>query len=101
MSNSDRAVQFAPFASLRGYYDLVHDEEKLKQPRCELGEDECAAISRQLLCVQKGDRVTVTFYDRDHYKTVTGSCSRIDLTMRTLTVDGRVICIDDISALSR
>ena len=34
-----RARQFAPFAALRGYYDLVRERERVVEPRREMSEE--------------------------------------------------------------
>lgn len=33
----DRAMQFAPFAALKGYYEIVRRQERITQPKKELG----------------------------------------------------------------
>ena len=38
--HADRAVQFAPFAALKGYYECVKLQERITEPRKELSEDE-------------------------------------------------------------
>lgn len=35
----DRAMQFAPFAALKGYYETVRMQERITQPKKELGDD--------------------------------------------------------------
>lgn len=94
--NNDRAVQFAPFASLRGYYDLVDQQEKFTQPRRELSEEETAKINAVLTVIKKGDMLRVVYYDTDSYRTAVGICRSINLTNRTLTVLDTLIPTDDI-----
>ena len=86
MNESDRAVQFAPFASLRGYYGMIADEEKITQPKRELSEDECVKLSQKLTAVKKGDMLRVVYYSDSSYKTAVGLCTEIDLVMHTVRV---------------
>ena len=86
MNNTDRAVQFAPFASLRGYYGMIKAEETVTQPFRELSEDECKKLSDTLSCIKKGDMLRVTYYGGSSYITAMGMCTGIDLTMHTLRI---------------
>ena len=45
MRRVDRAKQFLPFNSLRGFYDLVRIKEKIITPRRELTSDELEKLS--------------------------------------------------------
>ena len=40
----DRAMQFAPFAALKGYYETVRMQERITQPKKELGDDAAELI---------------------------------------------------------
>ena len=46
--HADRARQFMPFASLRGYYDFIREQERVKEPRRELSEDDAQELSVSL-----------------------------------------------------
>ncbi|MBQ2819317.1 MAG: hypothetical protein IJF14_02900 [Clostridia bacterium] len=94
--NNDRAVQFAPFDSLRGYYTMVQTQQRQTEPRRRLSEEEEAKINALLLKVKKGDMLRVSYYNIDRYETRVGVCHSIDLTNRTLTVLDTLIPTDDI-----
>ena len=98
--NNDRAVQFAPFDSLRGYYAMVQSQERRACPRRVLSEDEEKKINALLLKVKKGDMLRVSYYKTDRYETCVGICRRIDLTNRILTVKSTDIFIKDIESLT-
>ena len=46
--HADRAMQFAPFAALKGYYECVKMQERITEPKKELSEDEAEIISNTL-----------------------------------------------------
>ena len=46
--HADRAMQFAPFAALKGYYECVRMQERITEPKKELSEDEAEALSSTL-----------------------------------------------------
>ena len=46
MTRSERARQFAPFAALRGFEDMIREVERtVKEPKRELTEERAAALS--------------------------------------------------------
>lgn len=93
---ADRARQFMPFASLKGYYDYIREQERVKEPRRELSEDGAEELSDTLNEVRRGDMLRVVFYEKDHYETTTGIVSEFDPVFRSLKIVRRKICFDDI-----
>ena len=63
----DRAMQFAPFAALKGYYETVRMQERITQPKKELGDDAAELISSTLNNLRTGITVKVRYYDIDSY----------------------------------
>ena len=49
---ADRAKQFMPFASLKGYYEMTRKREHIREPRRELSEDSAEELNRKLCAVQ-------------------------------------------------
>ena len=93
---ADRAAQFMPFAALTGYYDLVREQERVREPRREPSEEEAARISDELTGLRKGQLVRVTHYEHDAYVTTEGVVTRVDPVTRELTVVRRRIGFDDV-----
>lgn len=93
---SDRAKQFMPFAALRGYYDLILEKEKFKEPRRELSEEQVEEISRVLRELECGKIVQVTFYKEDSYETIVGVVSKICIQEKILCVVKELINFDNI-----
>ena len=94
--NNDRAVQFAPFDSLRGYYLMVQAQKSTPCPRRELDEYECSKTNDTLCHVKKGDMLRVMYYKGDRYHTAVGVCQKVDLTFGSLTVLNHHIPTEDI-----
>lgn len=65
--HADRAMQFAPFAALKGYYESIRLQERITEPKKELSEDEAEAISNTLNKLQVGTTVKTRYYDVDAY----------------------------------
>ena len=96
---SDRARQFLPFASLRGFYEMVKEKEIIKEARKELTEEEIETICMSLMRLKKGMMIKVKYYDRDRYIEKEGIISRIDIVYKYLTVVKDEIAFEDISEL--
>ena len=93
---SDRAKQFMPFASLKGYYDMVRAQEKIIGAKKELSEYRASLLSKKLNLIKKGIIIKIVYYKDDGYIKTEGMVSHIDYTMRYLTVIKEKIPFDDI-----
>ena len=88
MPVSDRAAQFAPFAALTGYGDVIKETARQTDARPELSEDEKEALDYKIqsACGLPGDKpeITITCFVPDEkksggaYHTVEGRIRRID-----------------------
>ena len=69
MSLYDRAAQFAPFAALSGYDDMIGEEARLVDNRIELSEEEWEELNRKLgridetICQGERPAATITLYN--------------------------------------
>ena len=98
-ARASRAAQFMPFAALRGYYELVSQQEREVEPRHELTEDEALELSATMARVRRGQIVRAVYYDRDAYVSITGCVAHVDLVGRTLGVIRETIPFDDLREL--
>ena len=78
MKISDRAKQFAPFAALTGYDDVIEDRGRVFDRRRYLSEEEKEKIDAVLSSLKKNDMVTVEYFspesddDLGFYKEISG-----------------------------
>ena len=100
MTNIERARQFMPFAALRGFEEMIREQEREETPRRELSEDEAITLTKRIAQIKKGSVVRVTYYEANAYRTLEGMVSEIDLTLRFLRVVKKRIELDDISDLN-
>ncbi len=94
--HADRAMTFAPFAALKGYYEAVRIQERITEPRKELSEDEAEAISNTLNKLQVGTTVKIRYYDIDAYTNIEGVVTELNLPYRKLKVVKTTIHFEDI-----
>lgn len=107
MPLSDRAAQFAPFAALTGYDDLVRETARLTDEKVDLDETEKYILNEKLqFLLDNADRepiATITYFAKDtkkhggKYQYVTGVIKRFDAIERQVIFDDKLaISIDDI-----
>ena len=102
MSLYDRAAQFAPFAALAGYEDMIGEEARLVDNRIELPQEELEELNRTLNRISEkissGTRpeLTITYFVPDPlkpggvYETTTGKIRRMDPVSRKIQLDRKV-----------
>ncbi len=100
MSRKDRAKQFMPFATLKGYDLILKEQELTAEPRREIAEELAESLSKTILGLKKGDVVCVTYYHQFGYITKTGILSEIDIVGRRIRVIKTYISFDDIWDIS-
>lgn len=98
ISREQRARQFMQFASLRGYYAYVREQERHREPRRELSDDQAEELSAALSGLSRGDMVRITHYSGDHYEVTEGVLTGFDPVYRRLAIVRREVRFDDIIA---
>ena len=100
MSREERARQFMPFAALRGFEELIRQQERVTSPRRELSEEAGERLSARLSALHRGDLVRVIYYKEDAYVTMDGIVSEIDPVERRLRVIKTYIPFEDVWEIS-
>lgn len=111
MSSYQRAAQFAPFAALTGYEDLVKESSRLTDKKIELSEYERSILDEKLLLIQNNIKIKpniiITYFIKDKkknggkYITISSNVKSIDLVNRFIKlVSNQKILIDDIYDLN-
>ena len=92
MSLHDRAAQFAPFAALSGYDDMIDEEIRLTDQQIELADSQINQLNQKLNHIKNilangtHPKLTITYFIPDarkaggRYETITAQVRRIDPT---------------------
>ena len=96
MSRENRAKQFAPFKTLKGFEDEISWQETVYVDRRELTEESLAELDNKFKRVHKNDIITVIYYNKGQYLKVTGMVAKIDVTARVIQIINTKIKLDDI-----
>ena len=102
MSIYERSAQFAPFAALTGFDDVIKETGRIVNSKIELSDDEKSEINKMISnCINKD--IIVTYYvsddykDGGNYKNYKGVVRRIDYVYKNIIFyDKAIINIDDI-----
>ena len=109
MARLNRAAQFAPFAALTGYDDLIRESERETDEQLDLDEDSKAALNEKLIWLFHQEippEAAFTYFVPDskkaggEYITVTGKISKYDEFSQSITLEGgKVLFIEDINKI--
>ena len=110
MSNSDRAAQFAPFAALTGYEELIRETARITQKKILLSSEKKLDISNKLerLSSLKDNDVDIRiiYFVKDKSKSggkyveETTKKIKIDPYHKTIKINSSIVKIDDIFDIS-
>ncbi len=90
MPLADRAAQFAPFAALTGFSDMISEESRFVDRKMELSEEDLDLLNQQLQVISeelsrgRHPTLTVTFFSPDplksggRYESVTAPVRKLD-----------------------
>ena len=105
MSNHDIAAQFAPFAALTGYEDLIAETARRVEKKKIISQEKREEISRKLHFIANNKiqcKVKIIYFRKDknkeggEYMVLEASKIKIDVNKKIIIADGVKIHIDDI-----
>ncbi|MBE7093017.1 MAG: YolD-like family protein [Clostridiales bacterium] len=96
MPDLQRAKQFIPFQSLKGFEDALKQKEIEIFIKKEPTEEKENYINNQLNTIKKGEKITVTYFCSGEYVSCSGILRKVDYCLKTITVDQTTIKIDDL-----
>ena len=106
MPRLNRAAQFAPFAALTGYDDLIHEAARHTERRIVLDENKKEELNRKLSALMRtespADAVFTCFVpdvrkSGGTYENVAGRIAEVDMLNGYITLDsGRILDVGDV-----
>jgi len=111
MSLEARSAQFAPFAALTGYEDLIEETGRLTDKKIEIDEESKEILDRKIRVIKEKilskPIITITYFVNDlkkeggKYKKTTGIIKKIDEYKQMIILEDKSeIIIDDIIDIS-
>ena len=99
MSLEARSAQFAPFAALTGYDDMIDETARVTNSRKDLNEEQKAILDRKLQKIEEQistkPQITVTYFIPDikkeggRYETVTGKVRKVDRYKNVIVLENK------------
>lgn len=102
MSLYDRAAQFAPFAALSGYDDMIGEEARLVDNKIELSDEEIEHLNHKLSLIAnviaKGTKpdVSITYFIPDplkaggRYETISEQIRKVDTVDQVVVLNRKI-----------
>lgn len=100
MSLEARSAQFAPFAALTGYDDVIKETARLTNERIDIDEDVKSILNSKLQLIREQiyikPEITVTYFvldskkDGGTYVTVTGNVIKIDDYKQKIALENKI-----------
>jgi len=100
MSLEARSAQFAPFAALTGYDDMIDETARITNSRKVLNEEQKAILDRKLKLIQEKietkPEITITYFvpdlikDGGEYVSTTGKVKRIDKYKQVIVLEDKM-----------
>ena len=103
MPASHRAKQFMPFTAVKGLEKAIAEQEQLlnRAEEVELGEEQVWKINEELNLLEKGNMVSIRFYNNGKYQTVEGVVEQIDPARSVIRVSEIIIPVKSILSLAQ
>ena len=103
MPVSQRAKQFMPFAAVKGLERAIAEQDQLlnRVEQVELSEEQVRKINEELNLLEKGNMVSIRFYNNGKYQTVEGVVEQIDPARSVIRVSEIIIPVKSILSLAQ
>lgn len=100
-SKVERAKQFLPFDSLKGFREALRKKEEEYVDKIELSEEMQEQLSKKLVKIEKGMQINITYYNRK-YIHKQGIVKRINYKEKTIVLEDETkIFFDDIYEIEK
>lgn len=101
MKMSDRAKIFAPFDALKGFREMLNEQEDIKEDKKILSEEQMLVLNDTLLNLETGMMIRVKFYNHliSKYDVKEGVFVKLDIVYKKIYVVKTKINIPDILEL--
>jgi len=99
MSLSNRGAQFAPFAALTGYDDMVKEQGIGIDERKELSDDEIVEINNKLNEIKRNDDVLVKYYRYNLNHEIIGKVTKYEPSEQSIMIEKQKILFNEIISI--
>ena len=91
-----RAQMFQSYDALKGFKEILKEQERIVVPKKELSEDDLEQLDYKIHQVKVGQIIKIIYYDKSQYIQLEGIISKINLDTKILMIVKNKINIHDI-----
>ena len=96
MPLNQRAKIFTPYAALKGFEDLIREQENTYDEMPELSDDQYEDLNYAVSSIRIGDDITVKFFRDYHIRTVFGAVTKLEPQKREIWIDRKRIAFEEL-----
>lgn len=96
MPLNQRAKIFTLYAALKGFEELIREQENTYEEMPELSDDQYEDLNFAVNMIRLGDCITVKYFRDYHIKTLFGPVSKLSKEKRKICVKGNTIGFDEL-----
>ena len=96
MPLSQRAKIFTPFAALKGFENLIREQENTYAEMPELSDDQYEDLNFAINNIRAGDSITIKYFKDYKIRTLSGSITKLSKEKRYISVNGNMLSFDEL-----
>lgn len=81
-----RAQMFQSYDALKGFKEILREQERIIVPKKELSEDDLEQLDYKIHQVKVGQIIKIIYYDKNQYVQLEGIVSKINLDTKMLKI---------------
>lgn len=81
-----RAQMFQSYDALKGFKEILREQERIIVPKKELSEDDLEQLDYKIHQVKVGQIIKIIYYDKNQYVQLEGIVSKINLDTKMLMI---------------
>lgn len=97
---NNRARIFMPFSALKGFKEALKEKETIVVDKKELSFDSLENLEYKIKQIKVGQMIKVIYFNSDRYLKIEGLVSKINFSLKSLTIVKTIINFQDIYEIS-
>ena len=96
MPLNQRAKIFTSFAALKGFEELIREQENIYEEMPVLSDDQYEDLNYAVSSIRIGDDITVKYFRDYHIRTVFGAVTKLELQKREIWINRKRIAFEEL-----
>ena len=96
MPLNQRAKTFTPFSALKGFEELIREQENIYEEMPVLSDDQHEDLNYAVSRIRIGDDITVKYFRDYHIRTVFGAVAKLELQKKEIWIDRKRITFEEL-----